>query len=271
MPIISKVINPSWQLNNMGMHFIETGRRLTRSMGMMIGVALAAFSLSNAIAANGVNLEGVWKISSAQMSFRPEGSAIPFTAAGRKRYQDNKRHQKNGAYDDYDYATSRCASPGLPRLMLTPDRFRIWQRPGQVSFQFEWNRQFRQIDMGSLVEPQLRVGPGSSLEGADDDAAAGRSTPISKGHWDGETLMVTTQGFNDKTLIDDLIPHGYNMTLTERIRFTDADTLEDRITIADPEFFSRPWDTVVTYKRHPDSGFREDVCLERLESGKKTL
>jgi hypothetical protein len=125
--------------------------------------------------------------------------------------------------------------------------------------------------MGGMVEPQLRVGPGSSIEGGDDDAAAGRSIPISKGHWDGETLVVTTEGFNDKTLVDDLIPHGYDMTLTEHIHLKDADTLEDRITVADPEFFSRPWDTVVTYKRQPDVEFSEDVCLERLESGKPAL
>jgi len=233
--------------------------------------ALAAISFSSALAADGVNLEGTWKIASPQASFKPEGGAIPFTAEGRKHYQDNKRHQAKRDYDDYDYATSRCASPGLPRLMLTPDPFRIWQRPGYVAFQFEWNRLLRQIDMGGMVEPQLRVGPGSSIEGGDDDAAAGRSIPISKGHWDGETLVVTTEGFNDKTLVDDLIPHGYDMTLTEHIHLKDADTLEDRITVADPEFFSRPWDTVVTYKRQPDVEFSEDVCLERLESGKPAL
>jgi hypothetical protein len=254
----------------MGMSLFETVRRFSRST-TMFGVALAAVSFSSALAADGVSLEGAWKIPDAQTSFKPEGGAIPFTAEGRKRYQDNRRHQAKKAYDDYDYATSRCASPGLPRLMLTPDPFRIWQRPGEVLFQFEWNRQFRQIDMGSLVEPQLRVGPGSSIEGADDDAAAGRSTPISKGHWDGQTLVVATEGFNDKTLVDDLIPHGYDMTLTEHIRLKDADTIEDRITIADPEFFSHPWDTVVTYKRQPDAAFEEDVCLERLEAGKKTL
>ena len=112
----------------MGIHLIETGRRLARSLPLMLGVALAAFSSSNAIAADGVNLEGVWKINSARTSFSPQGGAVPLTAEGRKRYQDNKRHQKKGAYDDYDYATSRCASPGLPRLMLTPDRFRIYVR-----------------------------------------------------------------------------------------------------------------------------------------------
>ena len=111
------------------------------------------------IAADPVNLEGMWKLATPQSSFKPEGGSIPFTAEGRKRYQENKRYQAQGKFDEYDYATSRCASPGLPRLMITPERFRVWQRPGIVTIRFEWNRLFRQIDMGGLI-PQTRVGAG---------------------------------------------------------------------------------------------------------------
>jgi hypothetical protein len=100
---------------------------------------------------------------------------------------------------------------------------------------------FRQVDMGSLVQPQLRVGAGSSIEGTDDDALVGRSVPISKGRWEGDTLVLTSDGFVNNTLVDDLVPHGYDMKLTERLRLKDADTLEARITIDDPEYFTRPW------------------------------
>lgn len=227
-------------------------------------LCLAACAALLSLHASGaeVNIEGTWRIAAPQEAFKPVSGEIPFTAQGRKRYQENRRHQAKGNYDDYDIATSRCASPGLPRLMLTPDRFRIWQRPGLMVLQFEWNRLLRQIDMG-LTLPRAR--------GGEDDVAVGRAVPVSMGKWEGDTLVLKTEGFSDNTLVDNLVPHGFDMKLTERIRLKDADTLENRITIEDPEYFTRPWETVVIYKRQPDAAFPEDVCLDRLWSGQPTL
>ena len=226
--------------------------RYARILGLALSIGLVT---SPIIAAEPVNLEGTWKISAPQSAFKPEGGAISFTQRGRERYQENKRLQKQGQLDEYDYATTRCASPGLPRLMITPERFRIWQRPGKVTIRFEWNRLIRQIDMGGLF-PQSRTGGDNEL--------VGRAVPISKGKWEGDTLVVTTEGFADNTLIDNLVPHGYDMKLVERIRLRDQDTLENRITIEDPEYFTKPWQTVVTYKRQPDEAFPESVCLDSL-------
>lgn len=235
--------------------------RASRRIGALCAAACAVL-LSWPAAGEGVNLEGTWKISAPQESFKPVSGEIPFTAMGRKHYQENKRHQTKGDYDAYDIATSRCASPGLPRLMITPDRFRIWRRPGLVVMQFEWNRLFRQIDMG-LTLPRVRIN--------EDDALVGRAVPVSMGRQEGDTWVVTTEGFGVNTLVDHLVPHGYEMKLTERLRLKDADTLENRITIEDPEYFSRPWETVVTYKRQPDAAFPENVCLDRLDAGERTL
>jgi len=235
------------------------------SVGAVFCLAMAGALLSaRAPAADPVNLEGTWKISAPQSAFKPEGGSIPFTDVGRKRYAANKRNLAKRAYEEYDYATARCASPGLPRLMLTPERFRIWQRPGWVGFQFEWNRLMRQVDLGGLTQPQVNIagGPGSS----EDDALVGRAIPISKGHWEGDTLVIQTEGFRDNTLIDNLVPHGYDLKTTERIRLKGADTLEDRISIEDPMYFTRPWQTVVTYQRQPDDPFPENVCLDTLSA-----
>jgi hypothetical protein len=239
------------------------------AVALNLAVCAAAVPL-RVIAADPANFEGTWKIAAPQTSFKPEGGAIPLTADGRKRYQENQRLQAQGKIAEYDYAQTRCSSPGLPRLMITPDRFRIWQRPGIVTFQFEWNRLFRQINMGGLI-PQRRVGAsavgpgGGPGGGGDDEALTGRAIPISTGKWEGDTLVVTTEGFPANTLVDDFVPHGYDMKLTERIRLRDNDTLEDRITIEDPEFFTKPWQTVVTYKRQSDAAFPEHVCLDSLK------
>lgn len=221
---------------------------------------VAALSPIPSSAADTANLEGTWKIVAEQVSFKPEDGAVPFTQAGRKRYEENQRKQKRRDYDNYDYMTSRCASPGLPRLMLTPDRFRIWQRPGLTMFLFEWNRLFRQIDMGGLLPFPAVEG----LGGPENDALIGRAVPIATGHWEGDTLVAHTEGFDDSALIDDLVPHGEKLKLTERIRLRDSDTLEDVITIEDADYFTRPWQTVVVYKRQPNVLFPESVCLDRL-------
>lgn len=229
---------------------------------LAIGLAVAVISTpSRSLAAEPVNFEGTWQISAAQSSFKPAGGSIPFTEKGRQRYQENKRYLAKRNFDEYDYATARCASPGLPRLMLTPERFRIWQRPGLTVFQFEWNRLFRQVDMGGLLK-QTRI--------IEDDELVGRSIPISKGRWEGDTLVVNTEGFAENTLLDNLVPHGYDLKLTERLRLKDANTLENRITIEDAEYFTRPWETTVTYKRQPDGPFAEQVCLDNLPHIKKS-
>jgi hypothetical protein len=239
----------------------QAGRFVRISRALWLGCT--ALLPLTCIAADPAQLEGTWKISTPQQSFRPTSGSIPFTVEGRRRYQENQRYLSKGQFDEFDYATARCASPGLPRLMLTPERFRIWQRSGSIMLQFEWNRLFRQIDMGTLLQPQIRLTAGGPPD-ASDEALVGRAVPISKGRWEEGTLVVTTEGFADNTLIDRLVPHGYDMKLTERIRLLDSNTLEDRITIEDPEYFTRPWETVVTYRRQADEAFAESVCLDSL-------
>jgi hypothetical protein len=237
-----------------------------RAVAVRLAVCAAVLPL-HALAADPANLDGMWKLAAPQTSFQPEGGSIPFNANGRKRYQENKKLKAQGKVGDFDYFTARCASPGLPRAMIAAGRLRFWQRPNVYTIQFEWNRIARQIDMGGLI-PQKRVGAGSGRAfgaGGDDDALVGRPFPISKGKWEGDTLVVTTEGFPGNTLVDEFVPHGFDMKLTERIRLRDQDTLEDQITIEDPEFFAKPWKTVVTYKRAPDEAFPESVCLDNLK------
>jgi hypothetical protein len=181
---------------------------------------------------------------------------VPFTPEGRKQYVENKRLQAKHAYDDYDITLSRCNSPGTPRLMLTPERFKIWQRFGVLTFDFEWNRALRQIDASGLP-------PGPDPLGM---RLIPKMTGISTGHWEGDTLVAETTNFSDRTLIDDLVPHSADLKVVEHLRLSNPDTLEDRITIDDPAYFSRPWDAVVVYTRQPEALFPEDVCLDRHDA-----
>ena len=226
---------------------------LTSLVRLGIGI-LSCAAWTPALAA-GVNLDGTWKIDRVRPVLVPMVGTVPFTPEALKRYEDNKRAHDSGHFD-YDPVQSLCASPGLPRLMLTPDRFHIWQRPDLVTFQFEWNRLFYQVDMsGRATEPQL----------------VGVSVGESKGTWQGDTLVIKTDNFTDHTLIDSLVPHSDELTLTQRFKLLDANTLEDRITIEDPRTFTRPWEAVIRYGRQPDAPFPEDVCIDRRNAGKLPL
>jgi len=244
---------------------IGTPRLYLRAAAVCIAICMA-WSPAISLAADPSNLEGTWKISVPQASFSPDGGSIPFTAVGRQQYEENKLSLAKGDYDAYDMANARCASPGLPRLMLTPNRFRIWQRPGLIEFQFEWNRLTREIILSDLI-PQTRIGG----IGPKDEELVGRAVPLAKGYWHGDTLVVSTEGFDGTALVDNLVPHGSHLKLTERIRLKTRNTLEDRIRIEDAEYFTQPWEAVVTYRRQADEAFPEDVCLDRLAPGKPTL
>lgn len=64
----------------------------------------------------------------------------------------------------------------------------------------------------------------------------------SVGHWEGDTLVVDTVGFNDKTWLDlNGHPHTDKMHVTERFRRKDLGHLEVEITIDDPGAYKTPW------------------------------
>ena len=230
--------------------FLRVGAIL---LGAMLCDASGAFAQ---VQSDHPEFEGVWKIATPTTTLKLPG-AIPFTAKGRREYDNNRELKARRAYDDYDIATARCSSPGVPRLMLTPMRFKIWDRLGFVTFDFEWNRALRQIDLRTVRPPSM-MGEG----------LVPTMTGESLGRWEGDTLVATTTNISERTLLDDLLPHSVDMKVTERFRLIDPDTLENRITIDDPEYYAKPWEAVVTYKRQPDAVFPEDVCLDRIEAKK---
>ena len=220
-----------------------------------MAVALLGWGSLSAAQSAPSDIEGVWKIAEPATNLKPVSGAVPFTAEGRKAYEANRKLQARHKYDDYDITTSRCSNPGVPRLALTPLRFKIWYRQNVVTFDYEWNRALRQINVGVPPQPDLL---GQDL--------VPTMTGKSRGHWEGKTLVSVMQGMSDRTLIDALIPHGFDLKVTERFSLRDANRLEDRITIEDPEYFTRPWEAVVTYDRQPDAIFPEDVCLDRVSA-----
>jgi hypothetical protein len=83
----------------------------------------------------------------------------------------------------------------------------------------------------------------------------------SVGRWEGDTLVVTTAGFNDKAWLDSAgHPQTESLRITERLRRRDFGHMDFEMTIDDPKVFTRPF----TVKRErllaPDTELLEDVC-----------
>jgi hypothetical protein len=231
----------------------------------------SALLLGAATSHAGSGLEGTWQLGKPQALLVPaDGSPVPFTDAGRKLYEQNLASARRGDFS-FDLTLQRCSSPGVPRLMFSPRRFKLFSRPGKVLFLFEWNHLVRQIDLrdDATIEDSAALGRTANmafdLYGLED--TVGAQSGHARGRWQGSTLVAQTDHFVDGKMFDGLIQTSDQLKLTERIRLKDAGTLEYRVTISDPATFTRSWDAVLTYKRQPDAPLAEDLCLERKRNG----
>jgi hypothetical protein len=145
-----------------------------------------------------------------------------------------KQREENEHADD---PLARCLPHGVPRVNtngLFP--FKIIQTPGLIVVLYEQMGLFRQIFMD-----------GRKLSNDVNPAWLGYSTA----KWDGDTLVIETSGFNDRTWLDTAKAHPASEALhvEERFRRTNFGSLEIRATIDDPKAYAKPW-TTTTQKAH---------------------
>jgi hypothetical protein len=89
----------------------------------------------------------------------------------------------------------------------------------------------------------------------------------SVGHWEGDTLVVETNGFRDDQWLDEAgTPMTSSGKMTERFRRTNFGTLEVNITLEDPKTFTRPVSFTITQRLMPDTELIEFVCAENEKS-----
>ena len=205
---------------------------------LIVLLAVASAGASNAAPAQDVS--GIWWANSYSMQIRPtDGNALPFTPAGAEAYRKNVAGLKDGSI--VDAARKVCVPDGIPRILATPYPFQIFQSPGFVTMVYEQNHVFRTVPM------DRRVATDQELE------AYPYYSGNSFGHWEGDTLVVVSKGFNEKTFIDASgVPHSDQLHVTERLRKINDKTLEDVATIEDPVNFTKPWTTRFTYDLHPE-------------------
>jgi hypothetical protein len=148
-----------------------------------------------------------------------------------------------GPNDTGQYADCMPVAP--PQAFSVPYQFQIVQSANHVIILHEYPGTFRIIPTNGATHP------------ADPDPTwLGDSV----GHWEGDTLVIDTVGFNDKTEIA-----GYRHTdalhLTERIRRPTFDLVEYEATLEDPSVFAQPWKITRSFGLRTDlAKIDEFVC-----------
>jgi len=146
-----------------------------------------------------------------------------------------------------DFPGARCLPRGIT-MMGTWSVFRLVQTDALLMMVFEDDVVPRQVFMDGRGHP-------ADLE----PTWVGHSI----GRWDGDTLVIDTVGFNDKSwLDDDWRPHSDKMHVIERWRRPDRSHLEIQMRIEDPDTFVRSWVTQRVSTLAPTEEVREFVCNE---------
>ncbi|MBU0557791.1 MAG: hypothetical protein KKD64_13475 [Alphaproteobacteria bacterium] len=138
-----------------------------------------------------------------------------------------------------------CLPEGMPLIMGAIFPIQILQNPGQVTVLAEFLTQTRRIHLGKTMPALEDIPP--------------YYYGYSVGHWEGDTLVVTTASIREDTEFYD-IPHSREMKITERIRLTEPGYMENRITIEDPAILAEPYRFTYGYKRNDAYEINEYFC-----------
>ncbi len=180
------------------------------------------------------------------------GDVPPRTAAGEKKFQLNKpgrgyelNSKEANAHPEVDIGMrraiipalgndpeARCEPLGLARLVAFSGggaSMEMVQAKDQIVQIFEWTWDARQIWLDGRKLPNV-------------EDYLPRYNGYSVGKWEGDTLVVTTTGFDDRQWVDQF---GYPMSdkavLEERYSRPSPNRLQVEMTLTDPVMYTRPW------------------------------
>jgi hypothetical protein len=155
--------------------------------------------------------------------------AGPVLKAGAEKFRIIRGPEDTGA-------TSNCMPLVPPQSWSVPYQFQVLQGAGYVAIFHEYPGTFRIVPTDGSPHP---VDPDPSWLGD------------SVGHWEGDTLVVDTVGFNDKTEVQGF-RHTEGLHMIEKFRRTEVDTLNYEVTIEDGNVFARPFTVTRAFGLRPD-------------------
>jgi hypothetical protein len=138
---------------------------------------------------------------------------------------------------------------GIPLAGLLSEPIKIVQAPRETMVLYEVDNLHRQIFTDGRALPKEFDLP----------AYLGYST----GHWDHDTLVVETAGFNDKTLLDTMgHTHSESLRVVERFHRRDFGHLDIEMTFDDPKTYTKPFTIKIPHELLPDTDIFEMYCNE---------
>jgi len=179
----------------------------------------------------------------------PDGKLPPQTPQARERLAARRAEARtHGPADSYEHRSlfERCLTRGVPEMLLPGpynNNLQIVQAPHYVVLHTEMIHEARVVPMDGRPHT---------------DAAVRSWLGDPRGRWEGNTLVVESTNFSDRT---NFRGSGANLHLVERFTRLDADTLEYRFTVDDPTTWTRPW-TVALPMTKGDGPMYEYACHE---------
>lgn len=147
----------------------------------------------------------------------------------------------------YDY-TAHCLPLGLTRSMNSPFPVQLIHTASQLAILVEMNNTFHVVPTDGRKHP-TDLGP--------------LWNGLSVGHWEGDTMVVETTGFNDTSRLDTIgHPHSDALHVTQRFTRTDATHIAYEVIIDDPKTYTSTWKNTRTFTLRPDWEIMEYSCEE---------
>jgi hypothetical protein len=186
----------------------------------------------------------------------PDGRMPPLTEQAKQRQAAMRAaRQARGPADSYTDLSNyvRCITRGLVGSVLPViynNGNEIVQAPGYVAIRNEMIHETRIVPLDGRphVSSNLKMWMGDS-----------------RGHFEGDTLVVETTNFTDRTGIGPNgggTPNSEALKIVERFTPVDASSLDYEITIDDPKTWTRPWTILLPLKRDDHYGMFEYACHE---------
>jgi hypothetical protein len=179
----------------------------------------------------------------------PDGRQPAVTEAARERGRAGNSSFSNDRFDSFeDFSLyDRCIGRGISNGMnaaIYGNGIQIAQSPDAVTITYEMIHETRIIKLDKSPYPAIAQFTGNA-----------------RGHWEGDTLVVESQGFQDRTSVGGA-PNSANLRTTERIRRVDPEMIEYRITIDDPETYTAPFTVRTMWTTQPNYWAYEYSCHE---------
>ena len=170
----------------------------------------------------------------------PADGRIPYQPAAAARRQQLLRDIFTPTRREHIDPHIRTLPAGVPRNNYVPGGMQILQVPGAVVILYESNHSYRVIPLDGRHPPaQMKLWMGDS-----------------RGHWEGNTLVVDVTNFNDETWLDSHGSfHSDALHVVERWTPAGPNRMDYVVTLEDPKAFSRPWKMAFSVNRNRDTHY----------------